>query len=226
MHWQGWQLGKPQYPGKHRSHCRAYTPWKQGHWPVTGSQKALTEPCRWQSHAGETRNRGTTLRNPLHASSPLMQAPAACPRLPGWTSRGKHCLRSRANPSRICRIIRRSTLQARLTYVCIHWGQSRRFQGHIGRRFFQPRSAGTGTGLRWGHRRSLASPEGRTHTLQGKKRSRPGTQQRLRPERRAACLSPPALARPVPSLGLSLVGPSSSTPWAYSEFPWKPIASL
>lgn len=165
---------------------------------MTGSQKALTEPCRWQSHAGETRNRGTTLRNPLHASSPLMQAPAACPRLPGWTSRGKHCLRSRANPSRICRIIRRSTLQARLTYVCIHWGQSRRFQGHIGRRFFQPRSAGTGTGLRWGHRRSLASPEGRTHTLQGKKRSRPGTQQRLRPERRAAChprpwpgLSPP-----------------------------------
>lgn len=53
LHWQGWQLGKPQCPGRHRSHCRAYMPWKQWHWPVTASQKASTDPCRSQSQAAD-----------------------------------------------------------------------------------------------------------------------------------------------------------------------------
>ena len=74
LHWQGWQLGKPQNPGKHRSHCLVYTPWKQWHWPVMGSQKALTDPCRWHSQAEETGNQGTTLRNLLNANTSLIQA--------------------------------------------------------------------------------------------------------------------------------------------------------
>lgn len=48
---QGRHVGKPQWPGRQRSHCRPYSPGRQVHCPVSGSQKGPCEPWGSQSHA-------------------------------------------------------------------------------------------------------------------------------------------------------------------------------
>lgn len=92
-----------------------------------------------------------------------------------------------------------------LTYVCIHRGQSQRCREHICHRFFQPRLAGTRTGLRWGRRRNLTNPEGHTHKLQGKETPEPLTQSSCFPPKKWTQYVTPALNWPVPSLGLFLI---------------------
>lgn len=47
----GRQLGKPQCPGRQRSHWRPYAPGIHSHWPVASWQNACTEPCGSHSHA-------------------------------------------------------------------------------------------------------------------------------------------------------------------------------
>lgn len=53
---QGRQVGKPQWPGRQRSHCRPYAPGTHTHWPVSWSQNELCEPWGSHTHAENTQN--------------------------------------------------------------------------------------------------------------------------------------------------------------------------
>lgn len=174
--------------------------------------------ARWRdTQAGSHPEKLIACQHTPHVSS------RGCPRAPGTDSQREAVPPRRGQPRQGLPGHLDEHLTVRLTYVCSHWGQSRRFQEHICRRFFQPRSAGTGTGPRWGRRRSLRSPAGRTHRLQGKRGHRLGHSSGS--SHKGGRLVTPQL-RPGLSLPGALSGPSSLTPWADSEFPHKPISSL
>lgn len=56
------QAGKPQWPGRQRSHCRPYAPGTQTHWPVSWSQNWLCEPWGSHAHAAETHIKYTKIQ--------------------------------------------------------------------------------------------------------------------------------------------------------------------
>ena len=53
LHWQGRQVGKPQWPGWQRSHCRPTVPGWHRHCPLPASHSRDTEPSGEQAQAAE-----------------------------------------------------------------------------------------------------------------------------------------------------------------------------
>lgn len=51
---QGRQVGKPQWPGRQRSHWRPNAPDTHTHWPVSWSQNGFWEPWGSHAHAAQT----------------------------------------------------------------------------------------------------------------------------------------------------------------------------
>lgn len=57
LHWQGRQLGKPQWPAWHPSQRGPNAPGRHWHWPVNLSQSRVTEPSKLQPQAGQRKKR-------------------------------------------------------------------------------------------------------------------------------------------------------------------------
>lgn len=172
---------------------------------MTGSQKAPTDPCRWQLHAGETRKRGATLRNSSRANTPLVSAPEDAHGRPGPTPRGKQCLRGGATTPGFARASGRAPYgQVNLRLQPL--GPKPKVPGaHLS----QVLPTTFGRHWHWpplGSQTELNEPCG-SHSQAAGENEVTTWDTAAAPPTKEGSLSPPAPARPVPSLGLSLVLP-------------------
>lgn len=177
-----------------------------------GSQKALTDPCRWHSQAAETGNRGTTLRDSLTADTPLREAPL-CPGQDAhgfmWSApRVRHCLLKLRQPHQYASDHLNEDITILINLRLHPLGPKPKFPGaHLS----QVLPTTFGRHWHWpplGSQTELNEPWGSHSQAAGEREARTCDTEQLLPPRNEGSLSHLALNWPVPSFGLSLTLPT------------------